>query len=586
MFILGLNLGHNSTAALLKDGKIITCVSEERFTRIKNCYGTPINSIKFLLKNNNLSIKDIDFIVTDKFNTETRSLKHSGAEMILREYTQKSALRKIVSKIAYEFPKQFENYFNLKENLILNKRLIKSTNKLKLDLSKILSFPQEKILIIDHHMAHAFSTCFNAPKNKKTLIFTLDGEGNSTCATVSIFDGKRLKIISKSKKLASIGYLYVITTLFLGMRPLEHEFKVMGLAPYAKKYNIDKVYPIFKNLIWIEDNLEFKSKFSMPLADIFFVKEMKFIRFDIIAGCVQKLTEELICEWITKAIKKTKIHNIALAGGVFMNVKANQKVYNLSEVESMFIMPSCGDESNAMGSCFYGYRAYCDLNNIKFNPIPLKDLYLGPIYEDNYIENLIKENDLKKDFIIKKIKNINLEVAKILAKGNIVARCSGKSEWGARALGNRSILANPFKEDTIKILNETIKDRDFWMPFTPSMLDNSESKYIKNPKKLSSPYMTITFDSTPEAQLKIKAAMHPYDKTIRPQIVTYEYNPDYHDLISHFKKLTGIGAVLNTSFNLHGEPIVLTPEDALHTLKNSSLKFLAAGNYLFEKKIK
>ncbi len=401
---------------------------------------------------------------------------------------------------------------------------------------------------------------------------------------MNIFYGKKLLPISKSKKTASIGYLYAITTMYLGMKPLQHEFKVMGLAPYAKGHNVNKVYSKLKKLIWINNQLQFQSKFNMPFADNFFLEEMKFQRFDSIAGAIQKLTEELTCEWIKAAIKKTGIRNIALSGGVFMNVKANMKITQLEEVDSLFVMPSCGDEANAMGACFYGYKKYCEENNLNFYPKPIEDLYLGPEYDNEYIEKLIKEKNLNEKYKISKLTNINKEVAKLLAKGKIVARCSGKSEWGARALGNRSILANPKEKDTIRILNESIKDRDFWMPFTPSILDKFERKYIINPKKIFSPYMATTFDSTPLAQKDLVAAIHPYDFTVRPQMVTKKHNKDYYEIIDEFRRLTGIGGILNTSFNLHGEPNVLAPEDALHTVENSALKFLAMRDYLFEKR--
>jgi len=315
----------------------------------------------------------------------------------------------------------------------------------------------------------------------------------------------------------------------------------------------------------------------------FFEKELKFTRFDNIAGAVQKLVEELTMDWVRNAIKKTGIHNVALCGGVFMNVKANQRILELPEVTNLFVMPSCSDESNAIGSCFYGYKKYCETNNIPFNTQPIKDLYLGPEYGNEYIENIIKTKNLKQKYKIRKIKEINKEVAKLLADGKIVARCSGKSEWGARALGNRSILSNATNMETIKILNETIKDRDFWMPFTPSILDKFAKRYFVNPKGVFAPYMCITFESTKQARKDIPAAMHTYDQTLRPQVVTKEYNPDYYKIIEEFSRLTGRGGILNTSFNLHGEPNVLTPEDAIHTVENSDLKYLAMGNYLFEK---
>jgi carbamoyltransferase len=161
---------------------------------------------------------------------------------------------------------------------------------------------------------------------------------------------------------------------------------------------------------------------------------------------------------------------------------------------------------------------------------------------------------------------------------------NGRAEWGARALGNRSILANPSDFETIRIINEMIKNRDFWMPFTPSMLESEEKRYIVNPKGIPAPYMCVTFDSTPLAQKHLQAAMHPYDKTVRPQLVSKAWNPSYHATISAFKALTGIGAVLNTSFNLHGEPNVNSPQDAIHTLEHSGLRNLAIGHWMVQKK--
>lgn len=574
MYILGLNIGHNATACLLKDGKILNCVSEERFSRIKNHAGIPFKSISWILKENKISIQDINLIVLDDHYTLHTNPKFG--QQFLESYTKKSFKKRIISKFGYNNPNLYRKLLSFKSN-----KKEKNLPKLRKNLSKILFFPEEKIITIDHHLAHACSTCFNI--NKNTLIFTLDGEGSGTSASVSIFDGKNLRMLSRTSKHASLGYLYSTTTMFLGMKPLEHEFKVMGLAPYAKEHNISKLYPKFQNLIKLNDNLQFQSRFSMPFNDYYLFREMKFQRFDVIAGCVQKLVEDLVCSWVVKAIKKTGINSIALAGGVFMNVKAVMKISQMPEVKSLFVIPSAGDESNAIGCCFYGYKKFCEKNNMPFSPKPIEDLYLGPDYSDEYILDLIEKNNLKEKYKITKEKNINKKIASLLAKGEIVSRCSGKSEWGARALGNRSILANPSKKENIQIVNELIKDRDFWMPFTPSILDSAEKNYILNPKKIFSPYMAITFDSTTLAQKHLPAAMHPYDFTIRPQVVTKEYNKDYHELISHFKKLTGISGVLNTSFNLHGEPNVLTPEDALHTVENSSLKYLAVNDFLFEK---
>jgi len=577
-----MNIGHNATACLLKDGKIVGCVSEERFSRIKNYWGIPYRSIDYLLKSEGISSGDIDLFVFDnEYNVKSSVEGNPNMEDILFDnYTHNSFFKRVKASIGYKFPAIPKIYANLLGfNVENNKDRIRNIN----DFSNLLKISPSKIKVIDHHLAHAFSNYANILKNKETLIFTLDGGGGTLCGSIYYLKNNKLRRLSKISRESSLGGLYAITTTFLGMKPLQHEFKVMGLAPYAKKDKVDKVYEKLRELFVINEKLEITSKFSMRFFDVFFQKELKFVRFDNIAGGVQKLVEELTCEWIKKAIAKTGIRDIALSGGIFMNVKANQKIAEMPEVKSLFVMPSCGDESNAIGSCFYGYKKYCEEKNITFNLQPLKDLYLGPEYGNDYICELIKRENLSSKYKIKKIGNINREVARLLAKGEIVARCSGKSEWGARALGNRSILSNASDTNTIKILNETIKDRDFWMPFTPSILDKFEKKYVINPKKISAPYMCITFDSTDKAKKDIPAAMHPYDQTLRPQIVTKEYNKDYYEIIEEFSRLTGKGGILNTSFNLHGEPNVLTPEDALHTVENSDLKYLAMGNYLFEK---
>jgi carbamoyltransferase len=577
MYVLGLNIGHNATACLLKDGKIVSCVSEERFNRQKNYCGIPFKSIEYVLKDSGISMENISKVILDDYYPIYKDRPYG--KIYQEAYTKKSFINKIKSRLVYNFPKTFKIYSYLKEK-VRNKE--KFNKKIIRGIASSLKIKENKIILVNHHLLHAMSPCFNL--NKTTLIFTSDGEGSGLCATINIWNGKELKVISKTNKNDSVACLYAIATIYLGMKPLEHEFKVMGLAPYAKKDKVEEVYLKLRNLFWIDNNLEIHCKYSTPFINNFFEKEMRFVRFDTFAAAVQKLVEELNLEWISRAIKKTGIKDIALSGGLFMNVKASQRISELKELRSLFVMPSCGDESNAIGACFYGYKKYCEENKIDLKPQPLEGLYLGPEYGNDYVENLIKVSELDKKYIIKKVKNINQEIAKLLANGKIVARCTGRSEWGARALGNRSILANALNPNTIRILNETIKDRDFWMPFTPSIIDKYQKKYFFNPKNIFSPYMVITFNSTEEARKRIPAAMHPYDQTLRPQVVTKDYNKDYYEIIEHFSKLTGAGGILNTSFNLHGEPNVLTPEDALHTVENSDLKYLAMGDYLFEKK--
>jgi carbamoyltransferase len=306
-------------------------------------------------------------------------------------------------------------------------------------------------------------------------------------------------------------------------------------------------------------------------------------RFDWIAGAIQKLTEEVLVKWIQRAIETTGIRNVCLGGGVFMNVKANSQIMYETPVEELRICPSAGDESTAIGSAYHGYKMLCEQNSIEFNPRPIPNLYLGPSYCEEEIGSAIEETGLRKKYIVESIEDMTDQVAGLLAKGKIVARFSGRMEFGARALGNRSILADPSNMEIVKVLNKQIKQRDFWMPFAPTILEERQHDYIQNPKQIEAPHMVLAFNTNRLAWKELRAALHPYDNTCRPQILNEHSNKEYYDLVKKFEAITGIGGILNTSFNLHGEPIVCSPKDAIQTFENSGLGYLALGNFLISK---
>lgn len=267
-----------------------------------------------------------------------------------------------------------------------------------------------------------------------------------------------------------------------------------------------------------------------------------------------------------------------------MNVKLNQKISELKEVKEVFFMPSCGDESTSIGAAFLGYLQTCRGRGIKPKIAPIRDLYWGPDFSSKEIESFLKNEGFRKKYSIKKVDDPERVVAKFLAKGKIVARLRGRMEWGARALGNRSILVHPSLTEIVPVLNEQVKNRDFWMPFAPSILAERANDYLINPKKIPAPYMIIAFLTTPRGRKELRAAIHPYDFTVRPQIVEKSRNESYYRLIKEFEKITGVGAVLNTSFNLHGFPIVLGPKEAIYVFENSGLEYLVLENYLICKR--
>lgn len=595
MYIIGVNPSHNSTACLLKDGVILSCISEERLTGFKNETGLPLLSIKFLLNEHKLKAEQIDYLAI--------SMKNPTAYIHLREqkeiYPKISIggqiiklmhpfLKKIVDNLMMYLPllgKFYEYAYQLFYVPLFWPLLRKSIYQQLQDLG----FNKKQIIFVDHHKAHAFSAYFNMPNYDKSpvLVFTADGVGDGICATVNIFSGSGWNQISKTRAGKSLAMLYGAITQYLGMKLNDHEYKVMGLAAYTKGEEVNKVYEKIKDLILVnKERLTFESPYhsDVYLTSNFLNKKLQKLRFDYIAGGVQKLVEIRGVEWIKAAIKKTKIRRLAFAGGLFMNVKLNKKIMELSEVNEVFFMPSAGDESTAIGIAQAIY--WEKIQNLSKDPKvkPLENLYLGPEYDNLSIKKALSRLKAKK-YRIKNYKNIEEKIAQLLSDGKIIARFAGRMEFGARALGNRSILANPSDLSVVRIINEQIKSRDFWMPFACTIIKEKEKKYLINPKRIAAPHMILAFDTTNAGQKELKAGIHQYDLSIRPQILQEDSNPGYYRIIKEFEKLTGIGGVLNTSFNLHGYPIVCTPEDAIYVFENSGLENLAIGNYLVQKKI-
>jgi len=300
-------------------------------------------------------------------------------------------------------------------------------------------------------------------------------------------------------------------------------------------------------------------------------------RFDHVAAAVQQFLEDVLVDWVKHCVQATGIPHVMLSGGVFMNVKANQRILDLPCVQSLYVVPSCGDETNAFGAAFL---AHAELSEEICEG--LSSLYYGPTIEDAAVEQAIREFGGACELRISTPPDIVRAIAELLSQGHIVARVWDREEFGARALGNRSILADPSIPGVVQTINKAIKQRDFWMPFASSVLAEEESRYIRNPKGMPAPYMIMTFDCT-ENWRQIAAGIHPQDHTVRPQVVQREASPEYHRLLSVFRELTGRGAVLNTSYNLHGEPLVSSARDAVDVFARSGLRWLALGNKLLAK---
>jgi len=585
MVILGINETHCATAAVLKDGKIIGCASEERFTRVKNDAGYPRRAVDALLAQLGLRARDIDLVAL------------AGARMVAKEW-----LDRVLQDEAY-----IRDYYGVRlpsARRALGKRFRKLGAKFGLiDASRgKFGIPQserfglvtdhlgvgpERIRCLDHHTCHAAAAYFGSPfRGVPALVLTNDNSGDGLCATVSTAQGQRLtRHEATSSAPGSLGAFYSFVTLYLGMKFGEDEYKVMGLAPYASAHGRRRAYQALKELFDLHEGTPCRfdwkkrgERYQLLLHGCLG------LRFDWVAAGAQQLLEEILLRWVSIARSRRPASRLALGGGVFMNVKANMLIAQEEGIENLFVFPSCGDESNAIGAAYLAYLEECARRGIPATPEPLGPAYLGPDTSDEKIKALIRERNLDARYKVGLHDRIEEKIADLLVSDGVVARCSGRMEFGARALGNRSILANPSDHRVVPLINRMIKNRDFWMPFAPTILKEREADYLVNAKGLSSPYMMLAFPTQGKSQEELVAAIHPQDATARPQILEESWNPEYYRIIREFERRTGIGAVLNTSFNLHGEPIVCSPADAVDTFERSGLPHLALGHWLISKR--
>jgi carbamoyltransferase len=585
--ILAIHYGHDSTVALIQDGVLVEAMSEERLSRFKKYSGFPHLSLEYIKSKYGLTgIDDVYLSTRENLGYMLLTNKDNEAIRKSKRHTQKFFTAAVISR--YPLLNALRDW--RRSWLRFYGRHMEQRSGMEAHRLLAATFPNANLHFIDHHQAHAWTSVIFFPKDeRRRLIFTLDGEGDSLSGSINLFEQGQLIVKETFPDTNSLGYLYGSVVELLGMTRNEHEFKVMGLAPYAKKEAGERVYEELSELLWFnEEKMMIETKYDMRgavshlIARDFGARH----RFDSLAYGIQKLTEEIIVKMVRAAIKKYDCHDIAISGGVFMNVKANQCLAEMPEVNSLVVTPSCGDESLAIGAAVYGYwkEHQGDLTGLK----GVKNLYLGSEYSDEEIGETLKAYPASSKWTVTFVdpegeSPIEHKVAGLLAQNAVVGRFKGRAEWGARALGNRSILANPSSRDNVKLINEMIKGRDFWMPFATSLLHERREDYLKRATDQEAPYMAITFNTKPLAHKELPAALHPYDLTSRPQIVSREMNPDYHQLISEFERLTGIGGVLNTSFNLHGEPNVEQPVDALRTFELSGLPHLAIGNYLISK---
>ena len=601
MLVIGINDTHDASACLIKDGKIIDVVQEERLTRNKGTSSLPIESIKYIIKKNEIKTNDIDQVCVANKNLLNLTLWNINSQFSTLDWfklQENYYFQRIFNKKKILLRKIFPNYKPIKLGYSLKNIPFISTDEAKkknykdiyiLRLNTIcdlLNINAKKVSFYDHHQCHAFYGYFTNPNKKNNIaILTADGGGDGVYNTVSLFKNGKYKLFSRSRN-NWIGKAYTAVTLYLGLNPFRHLYKVMGLAPYANKKNYNEILNFFLDFLKVK-NIDFKVTPKAKDTYFFFRENLKHYRFDNIAGALQEFVEIRLVEWFKNVGKKLKTKNFVFSGGVANNVKVNQILGKQKFVKNLWIPPGPGDESLCMGAAYsYIYNVLGPKKTEKYVKIP-KNVYWGPDINEKDIIDFKKDKLIKKNFKFVKDKGYK-STAKLLAKGEIIFVCIGRQEFGQRALGHRSIICDPSNLDLVKKINSTIKMRDFWMPFTPSILDTHIEKYIKLNPKLDINYMTACLDSTSLGRYHLKAAMHQADYTIRPQIVKKTTCQKYYELINSFCKLSGVGAVLNTSLNMHEFPIVTKPLDIVNEIikdnKNIDFNILIEDNLFLRKK--
>ncbi len=577
MIILGLNIFHaDSSAALIVNEKLTSAIEEERFTKIKHYSGLPINSIQHCLNSADINISEVDIIAVN-YN----------------------------SKYNF-FQKAFFSLKNFNFSIINKIISIKKKNNLKNILEEALNKKiSAKIVYVPHHISH-ISSSYYLSGLEEAIGLTVDGSGDFSTSESYILENNSVNIIEKVFYPDSLGIFYQTFTQYLGFQNYGDEYKVMGLSSYGKPKYLNKIKKIIsydnsgnfklnlkyfnhhKNIMSFnfDDGLPFFSNFfNHKFIDLF--GEQRHLNDKIqeyhkdLASSIQKVFEEIVILKILYLQKKYAKKNLVLSGGCFFNSILNGKIHDLGLFENIFISPFVGDMGGGLGAALYLIKQKKNFKNR-----PLESPYLGSNFSNKYIEREIVEvKNLENSETInfryyKNFSEITPLIAKKLSENKLVAWFQDKSEYGPRALGNRSLLANPIKKNIKEIINEKIKKRENFRPFAPIILEENYKDYFY--QKFPSPYMSFVFNAKERAKNDIPGVIH-IDGTSRVQTVNNNQNPKIYELLIEFKKLTNIPALLNTSLNING-PINNDPLTAYETFTNSNIDILVIQNYVFTKK--
>jgi carbamoyltransferase len=570
MKILGISDMINAGAAVVVDGRVVSAVSEERLNRMKLTVGYPRRAIQTALDVAGMKPQDIDAIAIAQlhgyFYPETQPCP---GWLELRPGGSRSGLMKLGSVLS-PIVGQLEasrGLYHAAKAFATRKRPAQFREVLRRDFGM-----SQEARFYDHHFVHACQAYYTSDYDD-CLVVTMDGGGDSHSSTVYSGRGGKLEFLKRVDSHDSIGNYYSYITNICGFKTHRHEGKITGLAAHGKPEYLE----ILRGFIRYENggmrnvaNVAFDAAVTK-------LKEALPKPFDManLAASIQALLEEVACAYVAEWLKRTGHTRVAVAGGVFANVKLNQRVAQLPGVEELFVHPPMDDGGLPVGAAFAREH---ESKPFTRGGSRLPNVYWGPGFTDAEIASAVGASGLKH----RKSANIHEDIAELLVKDHVVCRFHGRMEFGPRALGNRTILYQTMDPTVNDWLNKRMKRTEF-MPFAPATLaDHAERCYIGYEKARDcSRFMTITFDCTPEMKKTSPGVCH-LDGTARPQVVDRDTAPDFHGILTAYHRRTGIPSLINTSFNMHEEPIVCTPDEAIRSLKDGNLEYLAIGDWIVE----
>ena len=571
MRVLGIGDHVNCGSALVEDGKVVAAINDERLVREKMVFGVPRESIEMILDTQGVSPDEIDCIAvaTENQHLYAEYVDFRGGWFGLDRSRFKKTLFEAasrVSKYKRHLPFLDKGYYLLRQPAFAKRR-----KELKRIFEEEFGFTCP-VVFLDHHYCHATSAYYTSGYEDATVV-SIDGGGDGrSCRVFNVTNG-RFEPLHDISTFDSIGNFYAYVTQVCGFKAGRHEGKVTGLAAYGEPTYIPQLQKILR-----EQDGEVTNA-----ANVFYVSALREIERLLpkdfshrdLAASVQAHTEQMVVHIVQRWVQQTGHGNVALAGGVHSNVKINQRIHELPEVESVFVHPGMSDEGIGVGAAL---AAYHSLSETEYCPdfVAMEHVYLGPGYSD---EEIRRELD-KQNVCATYYDHVEPEIARLLADGAVVARFNGRMEYGPRALGNRTILYQATDPTVNYWMNDALKRTEF-MPFAPAVMAEHADKLFKGLKGAedTARFMTITFDCTDWMAQTFPGVVH-VDNTARPQLVSRKDNPSMYKVLGEYQKLTGLPCVINTSFNMHEEPIVCSPYDAIRAFKLGQLDYLAIGNWI------